>query len=69
MKNLILIFLLSFTITSSYGASKIENNESDFIAMARAFLSNPRWVWDAADILGAEIETPNQYARRFKKSI
>jgi len=39
------------------------------IAMARAFLSNPRWVWDAADILGVEIETPNQYARRFKKSI
>ena len=29
MKNLILIFLLSFTITSSYGASKIENNESE----------------------------------------
>ena len=51
-------------------ANKIlENDESDMIAMARAFLSNPRWVWDAADILGAEIETPNQYARRFKKSI
>ena len=29
MKNLILIFLLSFTITSSYGVSKIENNESE----------------------------------------
>ena len=29
MKNLILIFLLSLTITSSYGASKIENNESE----------------------------------------
>ena len=47
----------------------IENDESDMIAMARAFLSNPRWVWDAADILGAEIETPNQYVRRFRKSI
>ena len=47
----------------------LENDESDMIAMARAFLSNPRWVWDAADILGVEIETPNQYARRFKKSI
>ena len=51
-------------------ANKIlENDESDMFAMARAFLSNPRWVWDAADILGTEIETPNQYARRFKKSI
>ena len=57
-------------ITDPIKANKIlENDESDMIAMARAFLSNPRWVWDAADILGAEIETPNQYARRFKKSI
>ena len=57
-------------ITDPIKANEIlENDESDMIAMARAFLSNPRWVWDAADILGAEIETPNQYARRFKKSI
>ena len=41
--------------------------QSDMIAMARAFLSNPRWVWDAADILGVEIETPNQYARRSQR--
>ena len=47
----------------------IINQDADMIAMARAFLSNPRWVWDAADILGIEIETPNQYKRRFKKSI
>ena len=57
-------------ITDPIKANKIlEYDESDMVAMARAFLSNPRWVWDAADILGAEIETPNQYARRFKKSI
>ena len=47
----------------------IINQDADMIAMARAFLSNPRWVWDAADILCDEIETPNQYARRFKKFI
>ena len=40
-------------ITDPIKANKIiENHESDMIAMARAFLSNPRWVWDASDILG-----------------
>ena len=28
------------------------------VAMARAFLSNPRWVWDAAEVLSYEIEDP-----------
>ena len=28
------------------------------VAMARAFLSNPRWVWDAAKVLSYEIEDP-----------
>ena len=37
---------------------------ADMVAMARAFLSNPRWVWDAAKILNHDIEVPPQYARR-----
>ena len=40
------------------------NQEADMVAMARAFLSNPRWVWDAAKILNHDIEVPPQYARR-----
>ena len=44
-------------ITDPIKANKIlENDESDMIAMARAFLSNPRWVWDAADILGLKLK-------------
>ena len=42
----------------------IINKEADMVAMARAFLSNPRWVWDAAKVLNEEIEIPPQYARR-----
>ena len=42
----------------------IINKEADMVAMARAFLSNPRWVWDAAKVLNEEIEVPPQYARR-----
>jgi 2,4-dienoyl-CoA reductase-like NADH-dependent reductase (Old Yellow Enzyme family) len=42
----------------------IKSKEADMIAMARAFLSNPRWVWDAAKALNQEIEVPPQYSRR-----
>ena len=42
----------------------IINQEADMIAMARAFLSNPRWVWDAAKVFNHDIEVPPQYARR-----
>ena len=37
MKNLILIFLLSFTITSSYGASKIENNKHEDTTLIKIY--------------------------------
>ena len=43
----------------------IINEEADMVAMARAFLTNPRWVWDAAKTLKINIEVPPQYARRF----
>ena len=35
----------------------IINKEADMVAMARAFLSNPRWVWDAAKVLNEEIDS------------
>ncbi|HKX11488.1 MAG TPA: NADH:flavin oxidoreductase/NADH oxidase [Stellaceae bacterium] len=37
--------------------------EADMVAMARAFLDNPRWVWHAAEALGATASYPVQYAR------
>jgi 2,4-dienoyl-CoA reductase-like NADH-dependent reductase (Old Yellow Enzyme family) len=42
----------------------IKSREADMVAMARAFLTNPRWVWDAAKVLNQEIQVPPQYARR-----
>jgi 2,4-dienoyl-CoA reductase-like NADH-dependent reductase (Old Yellow Enzyme family) len=41
----------------------VASGQADFVAMARAFLDNPRWVWHAADRLGAKIAYPPQYAR------
>ena len=41
----------------------IAEGQADFVALARAFLDDPRWVWHAAEHLGAEISYPPQYAR------
>lgn len=41
----------------------IAEGEADFVALARAFLFNPRWPWHAAIALGAEIKYPPQYER------
>ena len=37
--------------------------KADMVAMARAFLDNPRWVWHAAEHFGVKVDYPPQYAR------
>jgi 2,4-dienoyl-CoA reductase-like NADH-dependent reductase (Old Yellow Enzyme family) len=34
---------------------------ADMIALARAFLDDPRWGWHAADVLGAKAQSPAPY--------
>ena len=52
-------------ITDQIDANNINiHQDADIVAMARAFLSNPRWVWDEAKVLNHDIEVPPQYARR-----
>jgi 2,4-dienoyl-CoA reductase-like NADH-dependent reductase (Old Yellow Enzyme family) len=41
----------------------ITSGQADMVAMARAFLDDPHWVWHAAEALGAEAAMPLQYAR------
>ncbi len=54
-------------ITEPAHAEKIlQEGDADFIALARAFLRDPRWVWTAADQLEAESFVPNQYLRARK---
>jgi 2,4-dienoyl-CoA reductase-like NADH-dependent reductase (Old Yellow Enzyme family) len=45
----------------------IAGGDADQIAMARAFLDNPRWPWHAAEKLEFNIERPPQYARSAPK--
>jgi 2,4-dienoyl-CoA reductase-like NADH-dependent reductase (Old Yellow Enzyme family) len=41
----------------------IAEGSADMVALARGFLDDPRWVWHAAERLGARIDYPPQYAR------
>lgn len=41
----------------------IAEGKADLVALATAFLADPRWAWRAADALGATIAYPPQYAR------
>ena len=41
----------------------IKNGQADMVALARAFLSDPRWPWRAAHVLGHALELPAPYRR------
>jgi len=41
----------------------LASGKADMIAMARALLDNPRWVWHAAERYGVPLDYPPQYAR------
>jgi 2,4-dienoyl-CoA reductase-like NADH-dependent reductase (Old Yellow Enzyme family) len=41
----------------------LSEGKADLVALGRGMLYNPRWVWHAADQLGAQIKYPQQYQR------
>jgi NADPH2 dehydrogenase len=43
--------------------SILGEGKADMVAMARAFLDNPRWVWHAAERYGIKLDYPPPYAR------
>ncbi|TAN47220.1 MAG: oxidoreductase, partial [Rhodospirillales bacterium] len=45
----------------------LEKGQADMIALGRAFLDDPRWVWRAAEALGADFAYPFRYARSHPK--
>lgn len=52
----------------SQAESIIADGQADMVALARAFLYNPRWVWHAAAELGEQVTAPNQYWRSAPQS-
>jgi 2,4-dienoyl-CoA reductase-like NADH-dependent reductase (Old Yellow Enzyme family) len=43
--------------------SIVAGGKADMVAMARAFLDDPRWVWHAAERCGLKVDYPPPYAR------
>jgi 2,4-dienoyl-CoA reductase-like NADH-dependent reductase (Old Yellow Enzyme family) len=41
----------------------VDEGEADMVALARAFLADPRWGWRAAAALGQKFEAAPQFAR------
>tara|TARA_A100000164_G_C21845381_1_gene742231 strand:+ start:17 stop:1144 length:1128 start_codon:yes stop_codon:yes gene_type:complete len=63
-KNINIPVIAVGLITKPKQAEEIlNNNDADLIAMARSFISNPRWPWQAAAELGATINGYPQYFR------
>jgi len=46
-----------------YADLVVSSGRADQVALARAFIDNPRWVWHAAQRLGAAIGCPPPYDR------
>jgi 2,4-dienoyl-CoA reductase-like NADH-dependent reductase (Old Yellow Enzyme family) len=45
----------------------VAGGRADMVAMARAFLYDPRWPWHAAALLGGTVSGPKQYWRALPK--
>jgi 2,4-dienoyl-CoA reductase-like NADH-dependent reductase (Old Yellow Enzyme family) len=41
----------------------VTSGRADQVAIARAIIDDPRWVWRAAEILDADLQIPDQYRR------
>ena len=50
-------------VDPQYAEDIIAAGKADMVALARALLDNPRWVWHAAERFGVKIDYPRQYAR------
>lgn len=45
----------------------VKGGEADMVALARTALDDPHWAWNAAQVLGGEVDRPPQYARSAPK--
>ena len=55
--------VVGLILTPQQAEAIVADGKADMVAMARAFLNDPRWGWHAAQLLGAEVERVKQYQR------
>lgn len=57
------VWAVGLIVTPEQAEHIIASGEADMIALARTALDDPHWPWHAAQVLGAEVKRPPQYAR------
>jgi NADPH2 dehydrogenase len=55
--------VVGLILTPAQAEGIVSAGKADMIAMARAFINEPRWGWHSAQALGSEIERVKQYQR------
>jgi len=55
-------FVTGMIVEPKQANAIIADGHADMLSIARAFLDDPRWVWHAAQALGAAVPYPMQYA-------
>jgi len=53
--------------TPEQAEAVVAEGRADMVAIGRGFLDNPRWVWHAAERLGAEVAYPKPYMAAYGK--
>jgi 2,4-dienoyl-CoA reductase-like NADH-dependent reductase (Old Yellow Enzyme family) len=56
-------FAVGMITEPSQAEEIVASGKADCVVLARGFIRNPNWVWDAADELGAQAFVPPQYLR------
>ena len=55
--------VVGMIVDAQFAEDILQSGSADMIALARALLDNPRWVWHAAERFGVKLDYPPQYAR------
>lgn len=66
-KTKMVVRAVGMIVTPEQAEQVLVSGAADAVALARAFLDNPHWAYEAARVLGAEIDYPPQYVRASHK--
>lgn len=57
------VWSVGLIVTPEHAEEIVASGRADMVALARTALDEPHWAWNAAQVLGAEVVRPPQYAR------
>lgn len=62
------VIAVGMIVTGPQAEAILQQGKADAIAIARAFLDDPRWVWRAAEALGVDLRLDGRYQRATGKT-